>query len=309
MSKPIYIAVLAALLLALCVLVPSPALVEEAWTPDASQATPIALDAPAGYAPDPEGYKSETLYEDPTIRVSIETTRYCDTPMFIARVQIADASQLRTMMAGSYGSQRTALATTLAERGGAVLAINGDYFSYIGTGLVVRQGHTYRKRADADFDVLMIDVNGDFHVAKKIDEATLDAAYSALGGSVEEGGSIVQAFTFGPVLVENGVRAHEEYQRADGGARKPAQRMVIAQDGPLSYVIVCCEGPDNKNSKGLTLEEMGQFMLGLGVQTAYNLDGGGSTTMVFNGGKINALSTSKNRSVSDIVYFCSGVAK
>ena len=146
MSKPIYIAVLAALLLALCVLVPSPALMEEAWTPDASQATPIALDAPAGYAPDPEGYKSETLYEDPTIRVSIETTRYCDTPMFVARVQIADASQLRTMMAGSYGSQRTALATTLAERGGAVLAINGDYFSYIGTGLVVRQGHTASAR-------------------------------------------------------------------------------------------------------------------------------------------------------------------
>ena len=309
MNKPIYIAVLAALLLALCVLVPSPALMEEVWTPDASQVTPIELSAPSGYAPDPAGYRSDTLYEDPTIRVSIETTRYCDTPMFIARVQIADASQLRTMMAGSYGSQRTALATTLAERGGAVLAINGDYFSYIGTGLVVRQGHTYRSRADSDFDVLMIDTNGDFHITKEIDEATLKAAYSALGGSVEEGGRIVQAFTFGPALVENGVRAHEEYKRADGGARKPAQRMVIAQDGPLSYVIVCCEGPDNKNSKGLTLEEMGQFMLGLGVQTAYNLDGGGSTTMVFNGGKINALSTSKNRSVSDIVYFCSGVAK
>ena len=309
MNKPIYIAVLVALLLALCVLTPSPALMEEVWTPDASQVTPIGLNAASGYAPDPAGFKSDTLYEDPTIRVSIETTRYCDTPMFIARVQIADATQLRTMMAGSYGSQRTALATTLAERGGAVLAINGDYFSYIGTGLVVRQGHTYRMRADSDFDVLMIDVNGDFHIAKEIDEATLNAAYSALGGSVEEGGQIVQAFTFGPALVENGERAHEEYKRADGGARKPAQRMVIAQDGPLSYVVVCCEGPDNKNSKGLTLEEMGQFMLDLGVETAYNLDGGGSTTMVFNGSKINALSTSKNRSVSDIVYFCSGVAK
>ena len=309
MNKPIYIGVLALLLLALCVLTPSPALMEEEWTPDASQVTPIELGAPSGYAPDPAGYKSDLLYEDPTIRVSIETTRYCDTPMFIARVQIADASQLRTMMAGNYGSQRTALATTLAERGSAVLAINGDYYSYIGTGLIVRQGHTYRMRADDDFDVLMIDTNGDFHVAKEIDEATLKAAYSEMGGSVEEGGNIVQAFTFGPVLVENGERAHEEYKRADGGARKPAQRMVIAQDGPLSYVIVCCEGPDNKNSKGLTLEEMGQFMLGLGVQTAYNLDGGGSTTMVFQGGKINALSTSKNRSVSDIIYFCSGVAK
>ena len=204
MNKPIYITVLVALLLALCVLTPSPALMEEVWTPDASQVTPIGLNAASGYAPDPAGFKSDTLYEDPTIRVSIETTRYCDTPMFIARVQIADATQLRTMMAGSYGSQRTALATTLAERGGAVLAINGDYFSYIGTGLVVRQGHTYRMRADSDFDVLMIDVNGDFHIAKEIDEATLNAAYSALGGSVEEGGQIVQAFTFGPALVENG---------------------------------------------------------------------------------------------------------
>ena len=126
---------------------------------------------------------------------------------------------------------------------------------------------------------------------------------------MEEGGTIVQGFTFGPALVENGVRAHEEYKRADGGARKKAQRMVIAQDGPLSYLLVCCEGPDNKNSEGLTLEEMGQYMLSLGVKTAYNLDGGGSTTMVFNGQKINALTTSKNRSVSDIIYFTSGVAK
>lgn len=308
MKRKLNMALLALMLLALCWLVPSPALMEE-WTPDLTQLTKIPLDAPAGFGPDEACYTSEMSYEDPTISVSIETTRYCDTPMFIARVKIADPSQLRTMMAGNYGSQRTALATTLAERGGAVLAINGDYYSYIGTGLITRQGHTYRKRPDSDFDVLMIDVNGDFHVAKKIDEDTLEAAYSAMGGSVEEGGTIVQAFTFGPALVENGVRAHEEYQRADGGARKKAQRMVIAQDGPLSYVIVCCEGPDNRNSEGLTLEEMGQFMLSMGVETAYNLDGGGSTTMVFRGGKINALTTSKNRSVSDIVYFCSGVAK
>lgn len=308
MNKKLYLLLLAAMLLALCVLVPSPALMEE-WTPDLTKLTKIPLDAPAGYGPDESCYLSDMAYEDPTISVQIETTRYCETPMFIARVRIADASQLRTMMAGNYGTQRTALGSTMAERGGAVLAINGDYYSYISTGLIARQGVTYRKRADDDFDVLMIDTNGDFHVAKKIDEKTLEEAYAKLGGSVEEGGSIVQAFTFGPALVENGVRAHEEYQRADGGARKKAQRMVIAQDGPLSYVIVCCEGPDNKNSEGLTLEEMGQFMLSLGVETAYNLDGGGSTQMIFKGGKINALTTSKNRAVSDIIYFCSGVAK
>jgi hypothetical protein len=104
---------LAVMLLALCVLVPSPALMEE-WTPDLSQLTKIPLDAPAGYGPDPACYLSDMAYEDPTISVKIETTRYCETPMFIARVKIADASQMRTMMAGNYGTQRTALGTTMA---------------------------------------------------------------------------------------------------------------------------------------------------------------------------------------------------
>ena len=44
----------------------------------------------------------------------------------------------------------------------------------------------------------------------------------------------------------------------------------------------------------------------LGTQTAYNLDGGGSSTMYFNGNVVNNPTTSgdsiKERSVSDIVY-------
>ena len=44
----------------------------------------------------------------------------------------------------------------------------------------------------------------------------------------------------------------------------------------------------------------------LGAETAYNLDGGGSSTMVFEGSVINNPTTSgnsiKERRVSDIVY-------
>ena len=47
-------------------------------------------------------------------------------------------------------------------------------------------------------------------------------------------------------------------------------------------------------------------MQSLGVVTAYNLDGGGSSTMYFNGEVVNNPTTSgrsiKERSVSDIVY-------
>ena len=59
-------------------------------------------------------------------------------------------------------------------------------------------------------------------------------------------------------------------------------------------------------SKGLTLYELAEFMQSAGAELAYNLDGGGSSTMYFNGEIIN-FPTTKNsifneRSVSDIVY-------
>lgn len=306
MKRLVQMALLAVMIFALALLVPSPALVEEI-TLDPAQAVPIPLDAEAGYPLHEEGYAGEYAYRDATISVDIAKDVYCDTPMYVARIRVADASQLRTMLADRYGSQRAVLATRLAERGNAAIAVNGDYYSYISTGLVVRQGRLWRCRADASLDALIIDTNGDLHVVKNIDEAALDEAMQRFGGAAADGGSIAQALTFGPALVMDGERAHETFIRPDGGQDKLTQRMVIAQDGPLSYLLVCCEGPDNDNSRGLTLEEMAQYMLSLGVTTAYNLDGGGSATMVFKGEKINALSTSKNRSVSDIVYFCTAL--
>lgn len=305
MNKGIKAALLAAMIAALAVLAPSPALMEEAWAPDMTRVAPIALDAEAGSPIREDGYVSEYEYRDASISVKIETTRANDTPVYIARVKLADASQIRTVLSGKYGTQKTALATRMADRVNAVFAVNGDFYSYITSGLVVRRGHTWRYRDDDELDALMIDTNGDFHVAMNLTQETLDSAYQALGGALDEGGTIVEAFTFGPALIADGKLAHEIFTRPDRSQNKETQRMVIAQDGPLSYVLVCCEGPDNDDSRGMTLAEMADFMLSLGVETAYNLDGGGSTTMVFRGEKINARSTSKNRHVSDIIAFCS----
>ena len=52
--------------------------------------------------------------------------------------------------------------------------------------------------------------------------------------------------------------------------------------------------------------ELAQLMQSLGTQTAYNLDGGGSSTLYFNGTVVNNPTTNgrriQERSVSDIVY-------
>ena len=77
--------------------------------------------------------------------------------------------------------------------------------------------------------------------------------------------------------------------------------MVLCQMEPLSYMILTAEGPEQKNSEGLTLEMTADILERMGVQQAYNLDGGSSTWLVLNGHKVNA--PSKKRGIADIVYF------
>ena len=139
MKNILRIALLALMLLALLVLVPSGAIVAQA------EILELPLDATEGLAPQESGYLSDWAYEDPSISVSIETGRYEETNYMVARVKLANATQLRTAMASNYYNPSTSLGSTIARRCKAVLAINGDFFSSRnGAGLVTRQGKQYR---------------------------------------------------------------------------------------------------------------------------------------------------------------------
>ena len=89
-------------------------------------------------------------------------------------------------------------------------------------------------------------------------------------------------------------------------ASSRAPRTVIAQMGPLEYVFVEAEGRV-QHSKGVTTDQMGAFMESLGVQTAYCLDGGNSSIMLFNGKYYDANYTDSEREQSDIIYIATAV--
>ena len=81
-------------------------------------------------------------------------------------------------------------------------------------------------------------------------------------------------------------------------------RTAIGEISPLHYVFVVSDGRTSE-SAGLSLYELATVMKDLGCEVAYNLDGGGSSTMYFNGQVINNPTngtSSGERSVSDIVY-------
>ena len=279
-------ALLAALMLMLTLITAGEAAAQAAYEP-------IPLEAEVGLPPRPEGFLPDMDgYEDGSLSVRIETMREHETNILVARVKIADPSQLRTAMATRYGGTGTALPDRLARRANAVLAINGDFFNFNSTGYLVRQGKLYRDKTNESLDVLIIDENADFHIL-------IDPTPEQTHGFE---GTIVNSFNFGPALVKDGEIVNTT-KKLNVGVDKETQRMGIGQVGPLEYICVATEGPEQKGSDGLTIPEFAQLMKDLGAVQAYNLDGGSSSAMMLGGEKINARSSKKMRPICDILYF------
>ena len=238
---------------------------------------------------------TETAYQDENISVTITEYREYDTSIYVADVRLSSPEYLKTALAqDAFGKNVTAKTSEMALANNAVLAINGDYYGAQETGYVLRNGVLYRDTAQKGQEDLVIYEDGSFEIIVEDQVAAQEL--------LDKGA--VQILSFGPALVtdnEISVTADEEV----GKAKSSNPRTAIGVIDDLHYVFVVSDGRTDE-SEGLSLYQLAQFMSGLGVRTAYNLDGGGSSTMVFNGTVINTPTStgkrSKERSVSDIVY-------
>ena len=283
----------AALIMTVLVCLTLPALGEAVKLPvDLSGGMPYSLD----------NCVAENVYEDESLRIEIWEDQVDKTRVHLARVTIADPSQLRTAPAYDFSRDQTAPTTTIAQRVNAVLAINGDYYSYQATrgGYMIRQGQMYINKPIKGRDVLVIAGNGDFYIEREINDETL-AKYDAIGG-------IVNSFNFGPGIIIDGELC-DRFKSVYNMAEDKAARACICQveRGKLESLCVVSEGTDDSKGGGLTLEEFTNYVATLGVQNAYNLDGGNSSALIYLGEKINAKSNPRHRPLSDIIYFSSAV--
>lgn len=237
---------------------------------------------------------TDTTYSDGNITVTLKEYRENDSTIYVADVQLTDSSYLKTALAqGSYGRNVTQKTSEIAESVNAVLAINGDYYGAQEKGYVIRNGELYRDTAIENQEDLVIYEDGSFGIINESDVAAQEL--------IEKGA--VQTLSFGPALVQNGkitVSQNEEVGQAM--ASNPRTAIGIIDDN--HYVFVVSDGRTSE-SAGLSLYELAEFMDSLGAETAYNLDGGGSSTMYFNGSVVNNTTGgmgNSERSVSDIVY-------
>lgn len=239
---------------------------------------------------------TKNSYESEDIAINITTKYEYDTKIYIADVTLSDVSFLRAGLAnGVFGRNIKETTSDIAKENNAIFAINGDFYGFRDSGPVIRNGVLYRsnKRSGSN-DVLAVYNDGSFVTMK---EKNVNAQNLLDSG-------VLQLFSFGPTLVDNGqisVSANQEVEQSMNSNPRTAIGMI----SPLHYVFVVSDGRTSE-SAGLSLAQLAAVMQDAGCQCAYNLDGGGSSTMWFMGDVVNNPTTNgssiSERKVSDIVY-------
>ena len=239
---------------------------------------------------------SDTSYSDDNISITLTEKTVSNTQVYIADITVSSAEYLKTALAqNTYGTNVTAKTSVTAANNNAILAINGDYYGANSTGYVIRNGVVYRDtvREDSSNGDLAIYKDGSFKIIYE-DEISAEQL-------VKDG--VVNLLAFGPSLVENGeIVVNTNSEVGQSMASNPRTAIGIIDEN--HYIIVVSDGRTSE-SQGLSLYELAEVMKSYGVKTAYNLDGGGSSTLYFNGKVINKPTTNGNiseRAVSDIVY-------
>ncbi|NIK71326.1 phosphodiester glycosidase family protein [Paenibacillus sp. BK720] len=217
---------------------------------------------------------------------------------YVADVTFNSKMNLLTAFAkDSFGTNITQNTSTIAANNNAVFAINGDYYGFRSDGVVIRNGTVYR---DEPARIGLALFNDGTMKSYDEEETSTDDLLSQ---------GVTNAFSFGPALVTDGEVAgdfsHVEIDKNFGNRsiQNSNPRTGIGMISANHYVFVIVDGRSTGYSRGMTLTEFADLFKELGATEAYNLDGGGSSTMYFMGRVVNnPLGKGNERGVSDIIY-------
>lgn len=229
--------------------------------------------------------------------VQIFELEQADLRGYMAKVTLKTDDALEVVIADDDVYGQTTLSA--ANETGAILAINAGGFSegtVNGITKLVALGNTM---IDGELINSFIPTWNDVSFIGFTEDGEL------VGGMYETEQELIdsgayQGVSFVPQLISDweAVEIPSKWQNT----KQP--RTVVGQypNGDLIFIVV--DGRQSDWSDGITLEEMQILLLELGVMEAYNLDGGGSSTFVFDGEVLNKPSDGYNRTVStNIVIF------
>ena len=266
---------------------PAPAIAEASATP-APSATPVTGDFSASFPASDTGAGALYSYQTNDVRIAIHRTQENSVTYFVADVYVRTIDVLKTAFAkGSYGKNIYDEPLNTAQKNAAVLAVTGDYYSARSLGIVVRNGTLYRDAPGNDTCILYQD--GTLQ--------TYSSNVLSLTDAITRG--VWQAWSFGPALLDEAGNSISDF---DSKLTDRHPRSAIGYYAPGHYCFVIVDGRQKGYSIGMRLSELSSLMHRLGCKQAYNLDGGATAVMIFQGQIINQ-PYQGGRESGDIIYF------
>ncbi|BCG58401.1 phosphodiester glycosidase family protein [Paenibacillus sp. URB8-2] len=214
---------------------------------------------------------------------------------YALKIKLKDKTAM-TMSLGEGGPGSSETTLQAANRYGAVAGINAGGFADqdgkrypLSTTIVGGQYLTGFEPSYKDLSFVGLNkegrlIGGKFHSREQLDE--LKPAFGA---------------SFVPVLLQDGYKTEIPAKWEISPRRAPRTAIGKYKDNQL--LIIVAEGYNENGSSGATLEEIQDKLYRMGVSDAYNLDGGGSTSLVFNGRVVNKPSDGALRPVPTSFLF------
>lgn len=229
---------------------------------------------------------TENSYRSHDVAINIETRQVGKSVAYIADVYVRYIDNFKSAFAqGEYGKNIIERPEKTAAANNAILAVNGDYYGIRDNGIIVRNYVMYRDTPRADICSVFYD--GTVQVSEHAD--------FDLNAALQNG--LYQTMTFGPLLVKD----YTAKTQFTPGILGENPRTGFGYYEPGHYVFVTVDGRQEGYSIGMTMYEFTDLFMELGCRNAYNLDGGQSAMMIFNGEVYNK-PYNGGRGTSDIFY-------
>ena len=245
-------------------------------------------------AQDTNGYPK--TYSDATCDITISKEWYEDAWCYIAHIQFTDYARFGTSCANGEYDNGYETTSHAANRLDAIFAVNGCYSAPYLNYTVVRSGELCNGSGKNLWCPAVYSTQNGL-----LQSAWESGGTAGIAGvnvdSLVESCLVTDTFCFGPpILVDGTVTAGSDTSRA--------QRTFIGTNGnPGDIWIVVSEGRNaDGESAGLTYSQCARLLGEKGCIFGVPLDGGGSSTMVFQGKVLNSAKAGQ-RSVVDFVYF------
>lgn len=206
--------------------------------------------------------------------------KYC-----VADIYIQNISSFRCAIAENESHKETVV--NMARANNAIVALSGDYFLHHGSGLAIRNGVVYREKLHRDQDVCVLYADGTMETYFK-GQVDLDYIYSK---------TPFHAWSFGPKLLNNG----QPMTEFNTSVETWNPRAAIGYYEPGHYCFVIVDGRQEGYSYGLLMKDLSKLMYDLGCTEAYNLDGGMTAMMAYNG-ELYSQPCGGGRKNCDILY-------